>query len=326
MKIALVCNSRLPAKRYGGTERVVWDLGAALAALGHKVVLAAAPGSYAYFAQNVKILPDIPVGLLLPDDVDVVHFNNLPDTRHLTKPYIVTIHGNNSPEMILDRNSVFVSGAHARRYGSDQFVYNGLDWNAYPEADIHGKRSRLHFLGKGAWKVKNMDGAIRTARRAGYPIDIMGATRMSFKMGFRLSIDPNAHFHGMVSNNGKALIIPHSKGLVFPVVWPEPFGLAITESMWYGAPLYGTPYGSLPELLGGHGFLSASSSELARAIKDGVGVDPRSCREYAGDLFNSRVMALNYLAKYERVMNGEHLNPLPPRLTKAAAEENFLWK
>lgn len=326
MKIALVCNSRLPAKRYGGTERVVWDLGEALSRLGHEVVLAAAPGSYAPFARTVKLIPEVPVGLLLPEDVDVVHFNNVADTRELTKPYIVTIHGNNPPDAQLDRNSVFVSSDHARRHGSDSWVYNGLNWNAYPDADISSPRSRLHFLGKGAWKVKNMDGAIHTARRAGYPVDIMGATRMSFKMGFRFTADPNARFHGMVSNAGKAAIIPGSRGLVFPVVWPEPFGLAITESMWYGAPLYGTPYGSLPELLGGNGFLSSSVSELARAIRDGVGLDPRRCREYVGDLFNAEVMARAYLKKYERVIQGEYLNPCPPQLTPEAAARKFIWK
>ena len=326
MKIALVCNALLPAKAYGGTERVVWDLGTSLAAMGHKVVLAAAKGSVAPFADVVELHPGFPVGPQLPEDVDIVHFNNLPDTRSLRKPYIVTIHGNNAPGFILDRNSVFVSSDHARRYGSDQFVYNGLNWNAYPEADISGSRDCLHFLGKGAWKVKNMKGAIRTARLASLPVDVMGGSRISFKMGFKLCTDPNARFHGMVTNEEKARIIPRSRGLVFPVAWPEPFGLAITESMWYGAPLYGTPYGSLPELVGEHGFLSDSASELARAIREGVGFNPARCREYAGDLFNSDLMARNYISKYERVLEGEALNPNPPQLTEQAAHETYLWK
>lgn len=320
MKIALVCNSVLPAQAYGGTERVVWDLGASLFAMGHDVVLAAARGTAAPFAQVVEIQPDRPVASLLPDDVDVVHFNNVADTRRLTKPHIVTIHGNNAPGFSLDKNSVFVSSDHARRYGSSQFVYNGLDWSRYPEADIDKRRDRLHFLGKGAWSVKNMKGAIRTARLAALPIDIMGATRLSFKMGFKFSADPNARFHGMVNDGGKARIIPRSRGLVFPVVWPEPFGLAITESLWYGAPLYGTPYGSLPELVGECGFLSDSAEELAHAIKEGEAFDPSKCREYAADLFNSDVMAKGYLEKYEQILNGGTLNPHAPQMTGQASE------
>ncbi|MDE5790770.1 MAG: glycosyltransferase [Muribaculaceae bacterium] len=311
MKIALVCNSVLPAQAYGGTERVVWDLGAALSGLGHEVVLVAAKGTCSPFAKVVEYLPGKPVAELIPNDVDVVHFNNVADTRSLNKPYIVTIHGNNPAGASLDINSVFVSSDHARRHGSDQFVYNGLDWNRYPEADIRNHRDRLHFLGKGAWSVKNMKGAIRTARLASLPIDIMGATRLSFKMGFKFSADPNAKFHGMVTDKEKARIIPRSRGLVFPVLWPEPFGLAITESFWYGAPLYGTPNGSLPELVGDCGFLSDSAQELGLAITEGAGFNPDRCREYAGDLFNSHVMAKAYLSKYERVMTGATLNPAP---------------
>ena len=325
MKIALVCNAQLPAKTYGGTERVVWDLANALAALGHRVVLAAAKGTVAPFAQVVELNPDRPVADILPGDVDVVHFNNIPDNRNLTKPYIVAVHGNNAPGFILDKNSVFVSSDHAARYGSREFVYNGLNWDNYPVADIFQTRKRLHFLGKGAWKVKNMKGAILTAKRAHAPIDIMGATRISFKMGFKFCLDPNAHFHGMVSNEEKGRIIPASRGLVFPVVWSEPFGLAITESMWYGAPLYGTPYGSLPELVGENGFLSNSASELAAAIREGAALNPAKCREYAGDIFNSMAMAKGYVEKYERVLNGESLNPISPQLTPQAASQKFIW-
>ncbi|MDE6409999.1 MAG: glycosyltransferase [Muribaculaceae bacterium] len=323
MKIALVCNSVLPAQAYGGTERVVWDLGAALSSMGHEVKLLAAKGSVCPFAEVVEIVPGKTIAELVPHGVDVIHFNNLPDLGSLDKPYIVTIHGNNAPCVQLDKNSVFVSSDHARRYGSDQFVYNGLDWNRYPMTDISNSRNRLHFLGKGAWRVKNMKGAIRTARLASLPIDILGANRLSLKMGIKFSTDFNAKFHGMVTDAEKARIIPRSRGLVFPVIWPEPFGLAITESFWYGAPLYGTPYGSLPELVGECGFLSNSATDLAKAIEDGAGFDPARCRDYAGDLFNSHTMAKAYLSKYEKVMNGETLNPVQPQMTRQAASASY---
>lgn len=325
MNIGIVCNGVLPALAYGGTERVVWDLAAALAKARHKVTLLAAPGTDCPFADVVFFRPELPLSRQLPQDLDVVHINSACDLTDLTMPYIITIHGNPAKGVELDRNSVFVSKDHARRYGSLEYVHNGLDWNRYPEADIHQARHRLHFLGKGAWSVKNMKGAIATARSAGFPIDILGANRVSLKMGVKITIDPDAHFHGMVRDNEKARIIPHSRGLVFPVKWPEPFGLAITESMWYGAPLYGTPYGSLPELVGEHGYLSEDSEELARAIKEGVGLDPDKCCQYAGDLFSAEVMARGYLSKYECVINGETLNPKPPTLTEDAPTE-FPWK
>lgn len=326
MKIALVCNRLLPARAYGGTERVVWDLGAALAALGHEITLVAARGSVSPFAKVVEIDPKRDIASQVPEGVDVVHFNERIDESKLKIPYIVTIHGNEAPGVTMNRNTVFVSSDHARRYGSDQFVYNGLNWDRYP-APVHcAERTRLHFLGKGAWKVKNMKGAIRVARLAALPIDIMGASRLSLKMGIKFSTDFNARFHGMVTDREKALIIPRSRGLVFPVVWPEPFGLAITESLWYGAPVYGTPYGSLPELTGGHGYLSESADELAMAVKNGIGLAPDICHDYAGDCFNSLVMAKGYLSKYGRVLNGEFLNPIAPVMTAQAASASYIFK
>lgn len=325
MNIAIVCDTVLPVRSYGGTERVVWDLAAALADSGHKVTLMAAPGTRCAFAEVVCIDPGIPFSRQLPQDIDVLHFNNTCEFDDLNVPHIVTIHGNPAPGAKLDPNSVFVSADHARRYGSREYVHNGLDWNRYPQADIHQNRDRLHFLGKGAWSVKNMKGAIETARLAGFPIDILGAHRVSLKMGVKVTLDRNACFHGMVTDKDKAQIIPQSRGLVFPVKWPEPFGLAITESLWYGAPLYGTPYGSLPELVGDNGYLSANSEDLAMAIKEGVGLEPDKCRQYAGDLFSAEVMARGYLSKYERVVSGESLNPTPPTLSAEAPTE-FPWK
>jgi glycosyltransferase involved in cell wall biosynthesis len=108
-----------------------------------------------------------------------------------------------------------------------------------------------------------------------------------------------------------------SKGLVFPVRWNEPFGLAIIESLFSGCPIFGTPYGSLPELVPPEvGFLSASSDELAEAMKDSQQWKPQVCRDYAVENFNSKKMALSYVEIYERVLAGETLNKEPPSLKK----------
>lgn len=320
MNIAIICDAVLPARAYGGTERVVWDLAAALSKRGHKVTLLAKKGTLCPFANVVELQPGIPVGRLIPEDTDVAHFNNGVDYRELKVPYIVTIHGNLSPDDCVDKNAVFVSGDHARRNGSNQFVYNGLDWNRYPQVDLLGtERKSLHFLGKAAWGVKNMKGAVSIAGMSGLPIDILGGHRISLKMGLKITLDRNARFRGMVDDKGKAHYISQSRGLVFPVLWPEPFGLAITESMWFGAPLYGTPAGSLPELVGECGYLSDDYSAIADAIKNGEGFNPQRCREYVADLFNSDTMAQGYIEKYESVMRGENLNPNLNNLLKSGA-------
>ena len=83
--------------------------------------------------------------------------------------------------------------------------------------------------------------------------------------------------------------------------WHEPFGLAIIESLYYGCPVVGTPYGSLPELVNKQiGFLSIHKSELLQALENIQAFDSVLCHETALENFNSRKMAMAYLEKYSR--------------------------
>jgi glycosyltransferase involved in cell wall biosynthesis len=133
-------------------------------------------------------------------------------------------------------------------------------------------------------------------------------------MGFRLTLSPRVKFHGWVGAEEKRRLLPGSRGMIFPVRWNEPFGLAIVESLYYGCPVFGTPYGSLPELvLPEYGVLSASAAELAEAVRGASRFDPRACHAYAVDRFGARAMADGYLNVYERVAAGEPLHAEPPR-------------
>ncbi len=302
MRILIEINTKLPALLYGGSQRVVWDLAKELSAMGHDITLLALKGSYCPFAKVIEIDPSLPRHRQIPDDIDVVHFNN--DADPLTpKPYIVTIHGNKVCDNSLE-HSVFVSKNHAQRHGSQHFVYNGSDWSNYGDIEINHKREHFHFLGKAAWKVKNIRGAIRiTKSLEDEKLMVLGGYRLNFKMGFRFTLSPKIKFYGMVGDQTKREVISRSKGLIFPVLWDEPFGLAITESLYLGAPVYGSQRGSLPELVAGDvGFLSNQEDEIAHAIR-GAEFSPQRCHEYARDLFNSRLMAERYVEKYERVIN-----------------------
>jgi glycosyltransferase involved in cell wall biosynthesis len=133
-------------------------------------------------------------------------------------------------------------------------------------------------------------------------------------MGFRLTLSPNVRFHGWVGAEEKRRFLPGSMGLVFPVRWHEPFGLAIVESLYFGSPVFGTPYGSLPEIVQpGYGFLSTDAGELAEALRGGGLLDPRACHAYAVERFGAPAMAEGYLRAYERVIGGEPLHAAPPR-------------
>ena len=134
-------------------------------------------------------------------------------------------------------------------------------------------------------------------------------------MGFRFTTSFNAKFHGMVNDPYKFKVMSMSKGLVLPVLWNDPCPNAVIESLLAGCPVFGTPYGSLPELVPSEvGFLSASSDELAEAMKDSQQWKPQVCRDYAVENFNSKKMALKYVEIYERVLDGEVLNKEPPQL------------
>lgn len=317
MRICLHCDQRLPALKYGGTERVVWSLGKALAKEGHEVTLLAGKGTEAPFARVFEIDPQRPLSAQIPQDVDIVHLQNgVPaDVRIAADagripPYVVTIHGNLPAGTQIDPNSIFVSANHAQRHGAEAFVHNGLDWDDYPPFVPGQKREGFFFLGKAAWRVKNLKGAIYIAREAGERLDVLGGTRLNFKMGFRLTLDPRVHFHGMVDNEEKGRVANASKGLIFPVRWHEPFGLAVVEAMYYGAPVFATPYGSLPELvIPGTGVLSEHLMDLAWAIKEYRG-DELFIHEYAAKNFSASAMAAKYLQYYALAAERQPINKI----------------
>lgn len=310
LNILLVVDTRFPVLKYGGTQRVVYSLGKALADKGHKVTFLCARGSVCPFADVIEINPAMKFEQQVPDYIDIVHFNNYVPSPEWQRPYIVTFHGNGIEKKDIVPNSVFVSRDHAHRHGCDSWVYNGLDWDEYAVADdILRERRGFHFLGKAAWSVKNVKGAIDVVTRIpGATLEVLGGTRFNFKMGIRFTFNPRIHFHGMVDNAAKRKYISGSRGLVFPVTWHEPFGLCIIESLYYGSPVFATPYGSLPELIVPEvGNLTASSDEMIEFLKNAGRFDPVKCHEYAVDRFNSKVMAEAYLKCYDKVLSGGKL-------------------
>lgn len=320
MNILIVLNTKLPVITYGGTERVVWYLASELQKKKHNVYFLSAPDSQCPFAKCLPFECNKPINEQIPEYIDVIHFHNNTLGYSGEKPYVITIHGNYNGNNI-DQNAIFVSKNHAERNHSISYVYNGLDWDDYGELNSTLPRTHFHFLGKAAWRLKNVRGAISVVNHLpNAKIMVLGGTRINFKMGFRLTLSPKACFKGMVGGKKKNDLLQHSRGLIFPVRWDEPFGLAITESLYCGAPVFGTPYGSLPELITPEtGFLTANKQEMINHIRNEYDYNPIRCHEYARDLFNSRVMAEKYIEKYEVVMNGEKLNPTAPY---AFADEN----
>lgn len=320
MNILIVDNSVIPALLYGGTERVIWSLGKELVLLGHKVNYLVKEGSKCDFANIIVYQDNIALHKQIPNDVDVVHFNSTPkDLELIEKPYIITMHGNANNDDCFDKNTVFVSRDHAERHSSTSFVYNGLDWSAYSKPDLYLKKNRFHFLGKASWGVKNLKGAIQIIKQLDHQkLNVLGGKRFServLKMGLNYTFSNKVSFKGMVGGQEKEHYLNISKGLLFPILWHEPFGLALIESLFFGCPIFGTPYGSLPEIVTSDvGYLSTRKDEIVDCIKNSYNFNPKFCHEYANETFNSKIMALNYLEKYHTVLNGQNLNTIKPKL------------
>lgn len=320
LNIAIIHNAVIPAKAYGGTERVLWWLIQALSKLGHHVTLIAPAGSYCPFAQVItyprycRTLAD-----LVPSNTDIIHSTEF-FQETTDRPLILTLNGNGYPGDTYHPNTVFVSKDHARRHNSSVYVHNGINPDEYPDFKEAEKESFCYFLAKARWRVKNVSGAIEVARMAGIPIRIVG--------GWRPSFTSNVKWLGMTGGERKLHTLQMGSALLFPVRWHEPFGIAIIEAMITGSPVFGTPYGSLPELVTPEtGFLSYHRNELAEALSNYAQYNRRDIRQHILNNFTHMHMATQYLELYKKVINGESLNALAPKALTTISPQNLLaWE
>lgn len=315
MKILHVLLTRMaiPPIKYGGTERVLWALLQGQKALGHEVRL--------LLKENVSKADNIitydpkkNMAEQVEGWADVIHFH-YPYDGELKTPFICTEHSNCEEEKEFPINTVYLSSKHAENNSATCYVHNGLYWADYGEPHLDKPKNYVHFLAKASWRIKNIQGAVKIAQSAGVPMHVLGGNRLSIKRNPYLFISPKLHFHGMVGGDEKNQLIRHSKGLIFPVLWHEPFGLAVTESLYLGCPVFATPYGSLPDIISRSdiGFLSDSTQELIEAVRQVDKYDRRACHEYAKKYFSHLAMAEQYQVCYEKVLANETLNIAPPR-------------
>lgn len=329
MHIVLHHDATVPPRKYGGTERIVFWLAKGLVELGHEATLLVRKGSVlpAGSPNGLHLVPLDPAQPSgedrIPKGADILHLSATPSSPPKL-PFIVTIHGNGRPGETFHPNTVFLSRAHAANHGSDTFVYNGIDPEEYP-CDLE-RNDSLVFLAKASWKVKNLHGAIETARLAGLPLEVLGSRDWLKGLHRLLPRFGGVRYHGMVNDEEKRRILRKARALLFPVRWAEPFGIAVTEALASGCAVFGTPYGSLPEIVTPEvGLLSTSARELARAVGKG-GYSPERCRARVFQGFTHRQMAESYLRIYERVLTNGTLSESrrAPRSLFEGSPQNLL--
>jgi glycosyltransferase involved in cell wall biosynthesis len=328
----------VPPKLYGGTERVVFNLTEELVRQGHDVTLFASGDS----RTSAKLIAPCPKALrldancrdqmayhmVLLDQVfagmknfDIVHFHidylHYPFSRGLKTPHITTLHGRlDLPELATlyrrfpDVPLVSISDAQRRPIAWANWqgtVYHGLPRDLYEFHPASG--SYLAFIGRIS-PEKRVDRAIEIAGRSGLPLKIAAkvdpADRKYYEQEIRSLMDrPGVEFIGEIGEHQKSDFLGNALALLFPIDWPEPFGLVMIESMACGTPVVAWPCGSVPEVIdeGITGFICDSMDEAAETVARVNRLDRAICRRQFESRFLVGRMAKDYVEIYKRLIS-----------------------
>ncbi|PYP14222.1 MAG: hypothetical protein DMD52_14195 [Gemmatimonadetes bacterium] len=313
MHVVLASHQQLPAKGYGGPQRVVVALVRGLAALGHRVTLLALAGSRVPEAKVVEVparkFDDAAhLASYVPRDADILHAHvpvkpgppaaNVP-------PLVQTIHRNLKPGSPRYVNAVFLSRDHARRHGSDVFVYNGLDPAEYIFRRFPKRAGQFDLFLGNLHSAKGYHWAVEGAKHAGHRLVVAGGWRPSFTGAVK--------YVGEVDGGKKAALLARARCVWNPAQWDEPFGLVTIEAFLSGTPVLGTRRGALPELITPDvGALCDTMEEMIAAAQTIHTRRPEACRSLAESRFTHVVMAEEYVRMYRSLLDTGKLAPGRP--------------
>lgn len=340
MKIAQVAPlyEAVPPRLYGGTERIVAHLSNALVELGHEVTLFASAEAHTRATlvpvrdQAIRLDPcplksDLAAHLsmlhelhLRRNEFDLLHFHvdliHFPFFEEFAARTVTTLHGRldlkDLPEVYSrwhDYPLVSISDDQRKpladanwlatvQHGVAEAVYS---FNATPHDPY------LAFLGRIS-PEKRPDRAISIAKRLGMRLKIAAKVDAADAAYFRdeikpLLADPLIEFIGEIGDDEKSTFLGNANALLFPIDWPEPFGLVLIEAMACGTPVIAWRCGSVSEIVdnGRTGFIVDTEDEAVRAVGNLDQLDRRTVRRVFQERFTADVMARNYLRLYWRL-------------------------
>jgi glycosyltransferase involved in cell wall biosynthesis len=340
MRIAQVAplNERVPPPLYGGTERVVSYLTEELVRLGHDVTLFAS-GDSETSARLVAACPralwrDADVRETLPHHVrlmelvfrdvsrfDIVHFHtdyvHFPLVRRHRCPSVTTLHGLVHPpdlagllEEYHDVPLVSISDNQRRPLPDANWrgtVYHGLPREAFTFRAARG--TYLAYLGRMS-PEKRVDRAIEIAGRAGMRLKIAAKIYPEERHYFEetlaplIEAAPFVEFVGELGGPARDELLGRAAALVFPIEWPEPFGLVMIEALACGTPVIAWRRGSVPEVVddGVTGYVVDGVDEAVRAVAGLDRLSRTTCRRVFEQRFDAARMARDYLDVYRGVV------------------------
>jgi glycosyltransferase involved in cell wall biosynthesis len=351
MKIAQVAPliESVPPRLYGGTERIVSYLTEDLVGLGHDVTLFASGDSITSAelahccTRALRLDPTVrdivPHFMLMIDKVreraeefDVLHFHidlfHFPLFRSLAARTLTTLHGRQDlgdlkpfyyrfGEMPL----VSISANQRKPLPHANFVatiHHGIPADLHQPSFEQG--SYLAFLGRIS-PEKRPDRAIRIARAAGIPLKIAAKVDKADEDYFRNDIlplidGPGVEFVGEINEREKTKFLGEAAALLFPVDWPEPFGLVMIEAMACGTPVVAFRCGSIPEVIedGVTGRVIDSEEQAIAVLPEILSYDRRAVRQRFEQRFTSVRMAKDYLTTYRRLLKTRTSDAKPRRL------------
>lgn len=337
MKIAQVAplHEAVPPKFYGGTERIVSYLTEELVKQGHDVTLFASGDS----VTSATLIASVPEALRLKERCedplaphivqlqqvieqsgafDIIHFHtdylSFPFTQFLDVPHLTTLHGKLTIEelqLIYDTYPnepvVCISDSQCKPVPQANFVgrvHHGLPVNLFKKGNGHG--NYFAFLGRIS-PEKRCDRAIEIAIETNTPIKIAAKIDNTDRDYFEREIKhlfnhPLVEYIGEINEEQKQDFLGNAKALLFPIDWPEPFGLVLIESMACGTPVVAWYCGSVPEIIEQEksGYVVESMEESIKNANKIERLDRSVVRRCFEKRFTSQIMAQRYIELYQK--------------------------
>ena len=340
MKIAMLAPPwiKIPPAGYGGIEWVVHYITEELVERGHDVTLFATGDSTTRAKLEATFdrqMPDrigntlydiqqVATCLRHADDFDIVHDHSgyaaIAFAKFLKTPVVHTLHGPFTPDIChfyqtFRDSAYYVSISDYQRSCCPDLqhvgtVYNPIDINGWPYRGKNEKEDFLLAFGR-LCEDKGFHTAIDVAKRTGQKLVIAGAIQHQNRDYYETVIKPQVdgeqiRFVGEVSLTEKWNLFSKARAFLFPIQWPEPFGLVMIEAMAAGTPVIAFSEGSVPEVVadGRTGFLVNDADEMVEALGRLDEIDPAVCRRYVQENFSVSRCTDGYEHTYRQILAG----------------------